>query len=105
MDAVTNYYETLVFDRIKRTLNGTPAAHDDDYIADVACVALNKLPARYVRHIVDTRFFESEEEYKLNDSSVERAVIYAIAFINQREGISPDGTAHLRPDNGSYDNP
>ena len=100
MDVITNYYEALVFDRIKRKLASTAKAHDDDYIADVACVALNKLPARYVRHIVDTRFFESEEEYKLNDLSVERTVNFALQFINEREGISPDGSAHFRPDDG-----
>jgi hypothetical protein len=103
MDLITNYFENLVYETIRRKLAGTAAAHDDDYIADVACVALNKLPARYVRHIVDTRFFESEEEYRVDAVSVERAVVYALDFIDQRTGISPDGSAHFRPDNGSYD--
>lgn len=102
MDLITNYYENLVHDQIQRRLAGSAHAHDDDYIADVACVALNRLPARYVRHIVDTRFFESEEEYTLNIQSVDRAVTYALTFINGRAGISPDGSAHYRPDNGSY---
>ncbi|HDZ08882.1 late competence development ComFB family protein [Pseudohongiella sp.] len=102
MDLITNYFESLVYDHIKHQLRDTPAAHDEDYIADVACVALNKLPARYVRHIVDTRFFESEEEHRLNDTSVKHAVTYAIGFLEKRAGISPDGSAHFRSDKGPY---
>lgn len=102
MDLITNYFESMVYDRIKHKLAGTSAAHDDDYIADVACIALNQLPARYVRHIVDTRFFESEEEHRLNATSVERAVSYAIGFLDQRVGVSPDGSAHFRPDTDVY---
>jgi len=102
MDEISNYYESLVFDRIKKKLRGTEKARDEDYMADVACVALNRLPARYVRHIVDTRFFESEEEHKHNNISVEGAVSYAIEFINGRSDTSPDGTAHFRPASDSY---
>lgn len=98
MDLITNYFEDLVYDHIKHQLAGTAAAHDEDYIADVACVALNRLPARYVRHIVDTRFFESEDDHRLNTSSIERAVSYAIGFLDKRAGASPDGSAHFRPD-------
>lgn len=101
MDLITNYFEDLVYDHIKRQLAGTAVAHDEDYIADVACVALNRLPARYVRHIVDTRFFESEEDHRVNTSSIERAVSYAIGFLDNRAGASPDGSAHFRPDKES----
>ncbi|OFE13516.1 hypothetical protein PHACT_10510 [Pseudohongiella acticola] len=101
MDSITNYYEKMVLDCIRRALAGTKAAHDDDYIADVACVALNRLPARYVRHIVDTRFFESESDYKTNAESVELAVNHALDYIKQRADESPDGTAHAKPGAGS----
>jgi competence protein ComFB len=93
---ITNYYEKLVYDRIYKKLKGSRLTRDEDYVADVACVALNKLPARYVRHMVDTRFFETEEEQHAADLAVERAVVAALAFINEREGLSPDGTAHAR---------
>lgn len=104
MDLITNYYEKLVLDRITQQLAGTAEARDEDYIADIACVALNKLPARYVRHIVDTRFFESEEDFRRTDLQVDRAVTYAVAYISQRAGISPDGTTHARPDIDSSQN-
>lgn len=96
MSNITNYYESMVHHRVRLKLTGSALLHDDDYLADVACVALNKLPARYVRHIVDTRFFETEEEQHASDIAVEHAVLTAIAFINQREGLSPDGSAHVR---------
>jgi hypothetical protein len=88
----TNYYESLVLSCILHKLRGLRQAHNDEYIADVACVALNKLPARYVRHIVDARFFESEADVMKNNASVDAAVNFAIEFINSRTGMSPDGS-------------
>ena len=37
-------------------------ADNDDLLADVACVALNRLPPRYIRHEVDFAFYLSERE-------------------------------------------
>ena len=91
---ISNYYEHLVLDKIAARLAGSPRADDEDYIADVACVALNKLPARYVRHIVDMSFYMSEEEKHKIDKLVELAVAKAMGFIDQRAGKAPDGSAH-----------
>lgn len=93
MDGITNYFESLVLASIRRRLSGTAQFRDEEYIADVACVALNRLPARYVRHIVDTRFFESESESIRNQQNVDAAVEFAIAFISQRMGERPDGSS------------
>lgn len=92
MEGITNYYESLVLFCIHQKLQGKPQARDDEYIADVACIALNRLPARYVRHIVDTRFFESREEMIENNQAVDAAVEFAISFIEQRQGLAPDGS-------------
>lgn len=98
MEGITNYYESLVLSCIYHKLRGLPAAHDDEYIADVACVALNQLPSRYVRYIVDTRFFESEEDIIKNNAAVAAAVDFAILFIDSRAGRRPDGSLGvLRP--------
>lgn len=93
MDGITNYFESLVIASILRRLRGTAQIRDEEYIADVTCVALNRLPARYVRHIVDTRFFESESDAIRNHQQVEAAVEFALAFIDQRVGQRPDGSA------------
>jgi competence protein ComFB len=99
MDLITNYYEALVVDCIRRKLAGSAKLRDDDYLADVACVALNRLPSRYVRHIVDTRFFESEKDCAIEDANIDLAVSYALKFIDDRSGASPDGSAHFSPAN------
>ena len=91
---VSNYYEHLVLEKITEMLADSSKANDEDYIADVACVALNKLPARYVRHIVDLSFYMTEEEKLKIDKVVEVAVAKAMRFIDERTGKAPDGSAH-----------
>lgn len=92
MEGIINYYESLVMSGIRQKLRGQPELRDEEYIADVACVALNQLPARYVRHIVDTRFFESEADIIECNAEVKIAVDAAIEFINGRRDLSPDGS-------------
>ena len=91
MEGISNYYESLVFYCIQKKLKGLPEARDEEYLADVACVALNRLPARYIRHIVDTCFFESEDDIIKSNKAVENATSFAIEFINGRRGQRPDG--------------
>ena len=79
LDAIHNYYESLVFDEIQRAL---PEDTDDsDYIADLACVALNHLPPRYIRYTVDMAFYLSPEERQEMDDKVKKAVSDAIEFV------------------------
>jgi competence protein ComFB len=91
VEDIFNYYESLVFFCIQRKLKDRPEARDEEYIADVACVALNRLPARYIRHIVDTRFFDSEDDIVKSNAAVEHATSFAIEFINSRRDQRPDG--------------
>ncbi|MDP2378878.1 MAG: late competence development ComFB family protein [Pseudohongiella sp.] len=91
MEGISKDYESLVFFCIQKKLKDRPEARDEEYIADVACVALNRLPARYIRHIVDTRFFESEDDIVKSDIAVDNATSFAIEFINSRRGQRPDG--------------
>ena len=97
MEGICNYYESLVFFYIYKKLKDLPEARDEEYIADVACVALNRLPARYIRHIVDTRFFESEDDIVKNNTAVENATSFAIEFINSRRDQRPDGKLGKAP--------
>ena len=46
-EQVHNYYERLVFEAVARQSEAHPG-FTSDMLADVACVALNRLPARYV---------------------------------------------------------
>lgn len=58
-DAIDNFYERLVLDAIQATQDDGDTA---DYLTDVMCVALNRLPARYYRHSIDMMFYLADEE-------------------------------------------
>ena len=49
-------------------------ADDGELLADVACVALNRLPARYVRHDVDLMFYLTEGERHAIELAMEEAL-------------------------------
>lgn len=74
MDTITNYYEKLVFDEIAIISSKRNLTLDEDAILDIACVALNQLPARYVRHQVDTVFYSRGEDNVKMSSEIESAV-------------------------------
>lgn len=82
-ESVKNYYETLVAFEIREQLKGSENATDADYAEDVACVALNKLPPRYVRHHVDLVYYLTDEEKMKMDNAVRLAVSEAISFVNR----------------------
>jgi len=78
--SIHNYYENLVFKQISELI---PTPIDENYLEDVACVALNHLPAKYVRHEVDMAFYMTSEERTEIDTSVTIAVRNAIEYVSQ----------------------
>lgn len=84
-DQVHNYYERLVFEEVARRaqvpehINYTP-----DMLADVACLALNRLPARYVRHDVDMMFYLTEQERQAIDRSMDEVLKFSFSFVKER---------------------
>jgi len=95
MDATSihNYYEHLVIDYMQAEIIPNMADKSTDYFLDVACFALSKLPARYMRHEIDMAFYlESDERIKMMDQ-VKKEVDNAVKYIeknfnkNDRYGI------------------
>ena len=84
-ETIRNYYEHLVTQRIVETLGKQFPAPDSEYLADVACVALNHLPPRYMRHEVDMAFYVSPQERDEIVIKVNTAVELAVRFIAQRQ--------------------
>lgn len=89
VDFLHNYYERLVVqevhDQSERVQQG-----DRDFLADVACVALNRLPPRYIRHDVDMTFFMSQQDLEEIEHKVSKAVTDALNYVESRErGESP----------------
>ena len=89
LSSIQNYYERLVMESIQDILEGRdgmpdPHACDPEYLEDLACVALNRLPPRYVRHSVDLASHLDDEERRLMQERVAEAVGQAIETIARR---------------------
>lgn len=61
-DDINNYYEQLVYTEIMKIAEDLDPPLSRDDAEDVACIALNQLPARYVRHGVDAAYYLQKEE-------------------------------------------
>lgn len=82
-ESIHNYYELMVLDQLQRSSDR--ASSDPDFLADAACVALNHLPPRYVRHDVDMTFFLSPTEMEEMHDKVAHAVNKAVEYVETRE--------------------
>jgi hypothetical protein len=82
-EQVHNYYERLVFEEVVQRAAQYPG-FTNDMLADVSCVALNRLPARYVRHDVDMMFYLTEQERQAIELSLEEVLSFAFRFVGER---------------------
>jgi len=82
-DSIHNYYEQMVMEQLMRSSDR--ANEDPEFLADVACVALNRLPPRYVRHDVDMTFFLTPDDMDKMVNLVVKAVNDAIEYVQSRE--------------------
>jgi len=110
IDFIHNYYERQVlqeiFEQSERARDG-----DRDFLADTACVALNRMPPRYIRHDVDMTFFMSPQDMLEIHNKVVRAVTDAINYVESRErgedpklpsvDVSLSGTRASKPEKSS----
>ncbi len=78
---ITNYYEKLVVEDLKA--RDEAQKKDENELADIACVALNRLPARYYRFSVDMAFYLSVQEQQQMDAAVRDAVTHALTFVKE----------------------
>jgi len=80
---ISNLYEERVIGRVLEKL-GNYEEFDHDQLVDIACLALNKLPAKYVRYEVDAAAAMSSEEHQLQDVDIDNAVEYGIEIVRTR---------------------
>ena len=83
-EGIHNYYEQLVLEQL---IEKGVSAINEDYLEDIACIALNQLPARYVRHNVDMIFYMTADEHSKMHADVEHAVKTAINYIKQHDDV------------------
>lgn len=60
LDSVHNYYERLVLNEIREKYSELVTAEE---LADMACIALNRLPPRYIRYDIDMSFYMTPHQY------------------------------------------
>ncbi len=90
--SVQNHNERAVFDAVQDMAAQYPGlAHNAELLADVACVALNRLQPRYIRHEVDFMFYLSERERSKNFKLVQDAVEHAFGFVQARHAMRARG--------------
>ena len=90
-DSIHNYYERLVFEEVLRVASQRSRPVDPSLLADIACVALNRLPTRYIRHEVDFSFYLTDEEREDQKRRVGDAVAQAFSFVTS--GLARTATA------------
>ena len=93
-ETIHNYYERLVLQRIHEVAQAEGNAEEVDFWEDVACVALNQLPSRYVRHDVDLIFYMTPDEQAQVNLSVRDAVQMARQFVTSHRGTQRPATIH-----------
>lgn len=90
--SVRNHNERAVYDAVLREASRYPGlSHNAELLADVACVALNRLPPRYIRHEVDFVFYLSERERADNERQIQESVDYAFGFVQARTAMRARG--------------
>ena len=83
-DSIHNHHERAVFDAVLAVAPRFAHLGDPQIQADVACVALNRLPPRYIRHDVDFSFYLTERERNENEASISEAVEFAYQFVQAK---------------------
>lgn len=82
LDAIDNFNERLVADAVEATREEEDGA---DFLADVMCVALNRLPPRYYRFAIDMRFYLPDQEMQEMNEKARAAVVEARAFVRSHQ--------------------
>lgn len=92
-DLIHNRHERAVFEAVLRHAQARqpPLSDQPDLLCDVACVALNRLPPRYIRHEVDFAFYVSDRERAENQLAVDEAVASAFQFVLARQAMRARG--------------
>jgi len=86
--SIRNHHEHAVFLAVIETARQYPGlSHRPELLVDVACVALNRLPPRYIRREADFAFFLTDRERADAELAVSEAVEYAFGFVQARTAM------------------
>jgi hypothetical protein len=83
-ELIHNHHERPVLAAVAAALPNFPEMAEGDLVADIACVALNRMRPRYIRHDVDMAFYQTDKERLQIEAEIAAAVIYAYEFVQAR---------------------
>lgn len=90
--SIHNLNEQAVFERVLADAPRHPGLGDNpELLADVACVALNRLTPHYIRHDADHSFYQPRTEAQSREQSVTEAVEFAYGFVQARRALGARG--------------
>lgn len=76
-DSIHNQLEKIVIKKVIEYGNRN-GIDDKDLLADIACITLNNLPSRYIRHDVDYQFYVDDEKRMADDLMIDTAIRLAV---------------------------
>jgi hypothetical protein len=87
--SIYNHHERAVAEMVRSMVPryAQPQLINEDMLADIACVALNRLPPRYIRHEVDFAFYLTDKERIENERAIGEAVAFAFEFVQARSAM------------------
>jgi hypothetical protein len=89
-DTIHNHHERAVTEAVRSFAAAYPHL-DGELLSDIACVALNRLPPRYIRHEVDFAFYLTDKERIENERAINEAVVFAFEFVQARAAMRARG--------------
>jgi hypothetical protein len=89
-ESIRNHHEQPVLAAVTSLAPQFPGL-SGELLADVACVALNRLPPRYIRHPVDLAFYMSDKERIDSERAIDKAVRHAFQFVQARSAMRARG--------------
>jgi len=85
--SIYNHHERAVYEAVRTAASRFQHIADAEILADIACVALNRLPPRYIRHEVDFAFYLTDRERMENERAISEAVAFAFEFVQARSAM------------------
>ena len=87
LESIYNHHERAVREAVEAQAARFPHMATAELLADIACVALNRLPPRYIRHEVDFAFYLTDKERGDNERAIGEAVAFAFEFVQARRAM------------------
>ena len=88
LESVHNYYERPIFNHIQENYYDSDLT--ENQLADMACIALNRIPPRYIRYDIDMSFYMSGAEHLEIEDRVKKAVQKAYKKVIKLDGLNED---------------